>query len=845
VDSKDLIAELKRIKVVIKSASSSVEDKHVRKVMERFEKKKVEEAARKEKEEAERRIREKEEEERRKREEEERKKREDEERKRREEEERKRREEEARKRREEDERKRREEERKKREEEDRRRREEEEKPAPAVAAAPPKRERPKAPVPEEPAPARGRRARKRPVEEAKPLEIIELPKIEVMKLEDPRKLYAERARRRAKDRKRDRKGKVVEGEPEDVVATEVGAPEARKRARRIRPSFVVQPTARREAPLPAPPVVKPAEPRLVQLRGEVTVGQFAERIGVAASDVIAKMLSLGEPRTINQPLETDLCELLGPEFGVHVEIIPETDEYDLRRYQVEDRAEEMVRRPPVVTIMGHVDHGKTTLLDYIRKSRLVDGEFGGITQHIGAYRVSTPRGDVVFLDTPGHEAFTSMRARGASVTDIVVLVVAADDGVMPQTVEAIDHAQAAQVPIIVAVNKMDLPNTNPDRVRQELMRYNLVPEELGGQTIFVEVSAKFGQGIDHLLEMIAIQAEVLELRADPLRRAEGVVIEARVNPTRGAIATLLVQKGTLRVGDVLVIGRQSGRVRAMLDEYGRPVQRASPSMPMEVLGLGGSPEAGERFLVMPDERSARDVAAVRDDRRRQRLLGTFGLRQVTLENLHQLVEEGKVKEFRLILKGDVQGSIEAIAQALSRIISEKIKLRILHAAVGPVSESDVNLAKASEAVIIGFGIRPDPSAEALAEREGVEIKLYRIIYELIDDVQRAMTAALEPETREIPLGRAEVRQVFRITKVGIVAGCYVSEGEVRRDARIRLVRDGVVVYDGKVASLRRVKDDVEKVANGLECGIALANYSDIKEGDLLEAYKTEVVPVAL
>jgi len=377
------------------------------------------------------------------------------------------------------------------------------------------------------------------------------------------------------------------------------------------------------------------------------------------------------------------------------------------------------------------------------------------------------------------------------------------------------------------------------------MRYSLVPEELGGQTIFVEVSAKFGRGVDHLLEMIAIQAEVLELRADPRRRAEGVVIEARVNPARGAIATLLVQKGTLRVGDVLVIGRQSGRVRAMLDEYGRAIEKSGPATPVEVLGLGGSPEAGERFLVMPDERSARDVAAVRDDRRRQRLLGTFGLRQVTLENLHQLVEEGKVKEFRLILKGDVQGSIEAISQALARIVSEKIKLRILHAAVGPVSESDVNLAKASEAVIIGFGIRPDPSADSLADREGVEIKLYRIIYELIDDVQKAMTAALEPETREIALGRAEVRQVFRITKVGMVAGCFVSEGEVRRDARMRLVRDGVVVYDGKVASLRRVKDDVEKVSNGLECGIALANYSDIKEGDILEAYTTEVVPVAL
>ena len=812
VTSRDLIAELKRIKVAAKSASASLEDKQVRKVMERMEKRKVEDAARKEKEEAERRVKEKEEQERKKREEQERKKREEEQRKRQEEEERKRRE------------------------------EEEQKRAPAVAAARPSAEAAAAPAPRHPP----RRGKKREREENKPLEIIDLPKIEVMKLEDPRKIYADRARRRARERKKDRKNKSLDGGTESAVATEEEILEQRKRARRIRPSFVVAPAAKQaEAAVPVPIVVKPAEPRLVQLRGELTVGQFAERIGVPAGDVIAKLLSLGEPRTINQKIESDACDLLAPEFGVRVEIIPETDEYDLRRYEVEDRTERMIHRPPVVTIMGHVDHGKTTLLDYVRRSRVVDGEYGGITQHIGAYRVSTSRGEIVFLDTPGHEAFTSMRARGAKVTDIVVLVVAADDGVMPQTVEAIDHAKAAQVPIIVAINKMDLPDANPERVRQELMRYGLVSEDLGGETIFAEVSAKKGAGVDHLLEMLAIQAEVLELKADPNRRAEGVVIEARVDPARGSIATLLVQKGTLRVGNILVIGRQSGRVRAMSDERGRLVETAGPSHPVEVLGLGGSPEAGERFLVMPDERSARDVAAIRDDRRRQRLLGTLGLRQVTLENLHGLVEEGKIKEFRLILKGDVQGSIEAISQALARLPSDKIKLRILHAAAGPVSESDVNLAKASEAIIIGFGVRPDPAAESLAEREHVEIRLYRIIYELMDQVRNAMTAALEPEKREVPLGRAEVRQTFRIAKVGIVAGCFVNEGEMRRDAQIRLVRDGTVVYDGKVASLRRVKDDVDKVANGLECGISLTNYQDIKEGDILEAYRTEVIPVKL
>ncbi|MBM3334656.1 translation initiation factor IF-2, partial [Candidatus Sumerlaeota bacterium] len=549
--------------------------------------------------------------------------------------------------------------------------------------------------------------------------------------------------------------------------------------------------------------------------------------------------------TINQPLEAEWCELLGPEFDLQVEIIPETDEYDLRQYLEEDRPERMVRRPPVATIMGHVDHGKTTLLDYIRSSHIVDAEYGGITQHIGAYRVHTARGEIVFLDTPGHEAFTSMRARGASVTDIVVLVVAADDGVMPQTVEAIHHAQAARVPIIIAINKMDLPDANADRIRQDLMRYNLVSEDLGGDTIYCEISAKKGTGVDHLLDMIALQAEMLDLKADAQRRADGVVIESRIDPLRGSVATLLVMKGALHAGDAIVVGRHSGRVRAMCDEHGRPVETAGPSHPVQVLGLGGSPAAGERYLVMPDERSARQVAAIRDERRRQRLLGTIAPRRVTLESLHDLVEQGKIKEFRLILKGDVQGSIEAIAQALARIQSEKIKLRILHAAVGPVTESDVNLARASEAIIFGFNVRPDPGSEELAQQQGVQIRLYRIIYELLDDVQKAMTAALEPEKREIPLGRAEVRQTFRITKIGVVAGCYVGDGEMRRDAQIRLVRDGQVVYDGKIASLRRIKEDVERVATGLECGIALSNFQDVHEGDVLEAYKTEIIPVKL
>ncbi|KPK71962.1 MAG: hypothetical protein AMJ84_05190 [Acidithiobacillales bacterium SM23_46] len=832
VTSKELIAELKRIRVTVKSASSSIEDKHVRKVMERLEKRKATEKAtrkKKEKQEAERRR--KEEEERRKREEEERKRRqEEEERKQREEEERKQREQE---------------ERRKRKEEERRRREEEPERAPARAAGAPPPEQREAPAPEAPARGPGRRAKKRAKEAARPLEIIELPKIEVMRLEDPRKLYAERARRRAKERKKERKTKPSEDSKRDLVAGGTAIAEPRKATRRIRPSFVVPPAPKHEVAPPAPVPAKPPEPRSVAIHGEVTIGQFAEKIDIPASDIIAKLLSLGEPRTINQTLDSDMAELLGLEFGVEIEIVPETDEYDLRHYLAEDRDERMVPRPPVVTIMGHVDHGKTTLLDYIRSARVVEGEVGGITQHIGAYQVSTPRGEIVFLDTPGHEAFTSMRARGALVTDIVVLVVAADDGVMPQTVEAIDHARAGQVPIIVAINKIDLPNANPDKVVQELMQHNLVSEKLGGDTIFAEVSAKTGEGTDQLLEMILLQAEVLELKADPDRRAEGAVIESRIDPTRGTVATLLVQKGKLQVGDVLVIGQHHGRVRAMRDSYGREVDVATPSHPVEALGLGGSPKAGEFFLVMPSERSARHVAGIRDDRRRQRLLGTLGPPAVTLETLHDLIEEGKIKEFPLILKGDVQGSIEAISQALARLPSEKIKLRILHAAVGPVTESDVNLAKASGAVIIGFGVRPDAPAQTLAESEGVEIKLYRVIYELLDEVRAALTAALEPEMREIPVGRAEVRQTFRISKVGMVAGCYVSEGEMRRDAQVRLVRDGVVVYDGTIASLRRVKDDVERVPNGLECGIVLANYQDIKESDILEAYETEAIPVEL
>jgi translation initiation factor IF-2 len=572
----------------------------------------------------------------------------------------------------------------------------------------------------------------------------------------------------------------------------------------------------------------------VRIAEVVTVKDLAAKLNVKSIDVIKKLLSLGSLVTINQQIDADVATLAADAFGFDVEIVPILQEPE-KIAEIDDPAA-LAPRPPVVTIMGHVDHGKTSLLDAIRKTRVAEKEAGGITQHIGAYRVSTSKGEVVFLDTPGHEAFTAMRARGAQVTDIVVLVVAADDGVMPQTIEAIDHARAANVLIVVAVNKVDLPTADPEKIRRALSTHQLVPEEWGGKTIFVDVSAKKGTNIDKLLEMLSLEAELMELKANPHRSAQGVVVEAKLDPRRGVAATLLVQKGTLKMGEVVVAGVTYGRARALLDDKGGRLQEAGPSTPVEVLGLSAVPQAGDRFTVMSDEREARTLVE-----RRQLVLTeeTQRRRRVTLENLHEHVAEGKVRELRIVLKADVQGSVQALRDSLERMSTDEIRLQVIHSGVGGINETDVSLAAASDAIIIGFNVRPDGKADEVARREEVEIKTYRIIYEAIADVRAAMEGLLEPETTEVKLGRAEIRQVFKMSKGGTIGGSLVVEGKLTRGGKVRVVRDGVVVHEGTIDSLKRFKDDVKEVDKGFECGIGLGNFQDIKANDILEAYTQE------
>ena len=572
----------------------------------------------------------------------------------------------------------------------------------------------------------------------------------------------------------------------------------------------------------------------------ITVKDLTERIGKPAGEILKKLLMLGIMSNINSELDYDTASLVCSEFDVELEMkLDKTAEDALSDVvDVADSEEDLQLRPPVITIMGHVDHGKTSLLDYIRKSKVTAGEAGGITQHIGAYTVDLDGRKITFLDTPGHEAFTAMRLRGAQATDIAVLVVAADDGVMPQTVEAINHARAADVPIIVAINKMDKPAANPDRVKQDLTKYNLVPEEWGGDTIMAPVSALTGEGVDELLEMILLQADVLQLRANPDRMARGVIIEAKLDKSRGPLATVLIQNGTLHVGDNIVAGMAFGRVRAMVNDRGERVQVAGPSTPVEVSGFADVPSAGDEMMAVEDDRLSRQVVEERRDRLKASRVTTT---KVSLDNLFAGISEGKVENLNIIIKADVQGSVEAVKQALEKLSNEQVKVRVLHNAVGAITQDDVNLASAFNAIIIGFNIRPDATARAAAEKEGVDIRLYRIIYQAIEDVEKAMKGLLEPEYKEVLLGHAEVRNVFKITGAGTIAGCYVQDGKVQRNAKVRLLRDNVVIFEGKLSSLRRFKDDVKECAQGYECGIGLENYSDIKENDIIECFIMEEI----
>lgn len=590
-------------------------------------------------------------------------------------------------------------------------------------------------------------------------------------------------------------------------------------------------------PVEAKPLVEVPPKPVIKLAEAITVKELAERLGQSVSDLIKRLMKLGIMATINQSVSPEVAKQVAAQLGIEVELLP-IEELVETPEEVEDPT--LLRsRAPVVTIMGHVDHGKTSLLDAIRRTNVIALEVGGITQHIGAYEVELEGGKVVFFDTPGHEAFTAMRARGAQVTDVVVLVVAADDGVMPQTIEAINHAKAAGVPILVAINKIDKPNADPNRVRQQLADLGLVPEEWGGQTIFVEVSAKKRIGIENLLEMLLLLAELQELKANPFKPAKGTVIEAKLDRGRGAVATVLIQQGTLRVGDAFVAGLQYGKVRALISDKGRKLQEAGPATPVEVLGLSGVPMAGDQFVVISDERKARQIALARQQKHRE---VTYASKvHLTLEDLHRRIQEGEVKELRLVVKGDVQGSVEALRDALERLGTEAVKLKVIHAALGPISESDVMLASASSAIILGFGVRADPQAQRLAEQERVQIRLYNVIYDAIAEVKAAMEGLLEPKYVERVVGRVEVRQLFQIPRVGTVAGCYVLEGKVARDASIRLLRDGRVVHEGRVASLRRFKEDIKEVSSGYECGVALQNFNDVKVGDIIEVYELETV----
>ena len=592
----------------------------------------------------------------------------------------------------------------------------------------------------------------------------------------------------------------------------------------------------------APPLEMKASKKRIKVFDTITVGDLAAKMRVKANEVIAKLMGLGVMATMNQSVDVETAMLIASDFGYEVEQ-GVTEELGIQMLDQEQEVGETKPRPPVVTVMGHVDHGKTSILDAIRKTDVAEGEAGGITQHIGAYLVKSPAGDVTFVDTPGHAAFTEMRARGAQVTDLVVLVVAADDGVMGQTREAIHHAQAADVPIIVAVNKIDKDNADPDRVKRELAELELTPEEWGGQTIYCETSAKKNIGIENLLENIQLMAEILELEANPDRKAKGRVIEARLDKGRGAVATVMVQQGTLRDGDYFVVGQYSGKVRALSDYKGRKIDFAGPSIPVEVQGMSGVPSAGDEFIVVTDEKMAKSVSHSRSLKARESELGANT--KISLDKLFEQMSEGDVKELRVVLRADVQGTLEAFAKAAQELSTDEIKVRVLHEGTGTITESDILLASASEAIIIGFNVRPTMKVKDLAQKENVDVRAYDVIYHALDDIRKAMVGMLDPTFEENVIGNAEVRETFSVPKVGTIAGSFVVHGKFKRNAKVRVVRDGVVIYTGKISSLRRFKDDVKEVLAGFECGIGVENFNDIKVGDNLEAFIMEEVEATL
>ena len=734
-------------------------------------------------------------------------------------------------------------------------------PAPAAAAPAPVAEAPVAAPPPPPAAPAAPAPPTGPASGARIVRRVDIQAVQQRHADLEAQRQAVRAAQAAQQREVARSRPPIGGAPspanKPAEAPSDGAPGRRKvdfRKRRLEKGSEIR--DRREAMLRFAPrkkkggkkggqatqITTPKASKLVVRMGEsITVADLAKRIAVKASDMIRKLIEMGQMVTVNEALDADTAAIVANEFGYEVEKVSLELEDLVDR--IDDKAEDMLTRPPVVTVMGHVDHGKTSLLDTIRSANVARGEAGGITQHIGAYQVMLGERPITFLDTPGHEAFTAMRARGANVTDLVILVVAANDGVMPQTLEAVAHAKAAEVPVVVAVNKMDLPDANPDKVLQQLATAGLVPEEWGGDTPVVRVSAKTGMGVEDLLEIVLLQADVLELTANPNKPARGVVVEAKLTRGRGPVATVLVNEGTLRVGDSFITGKQYGKVRALMSERGALVREATPAMPVEVLGLSGVPQAGDTLLVVKDDAKMKQF--IDELVRKQRESAVAAPQKMSLEQFYEKMAAGEAKELRIVLKADMQGSVEAVTTALSKLSTPKVEVKVLHGGVGAIAESDVMLASASNAVIVGFHVRPEVNARVLAEKEGVDVRCYSIIYELLDEMQKAMTGLLEPEYREQIVGRAEIREIFTIPKVGVVGGCMITQGTVSRGAKARLLRDNVVVHDGKLGSLRRFKDDVREVKEGFECGLSFDGYSDIKQGDVVESYILEEVRPSL